>query len=88
MDSGADIATDQVSVLIAEDSLIQAQILKGKLEEAGYAVTHAADGQLALDAIRDARPTLVISDIEMPNMTGYELCSAVKGGYSLKRLEV
>ncbi len=75
-----------VNVLIAEDSAVQAQILEQKLRDAGYGVRVARDGALALESIRAERPTLVISDIEMPNMTGYELCSAVKSDADLRTI--
>jgi CheY-like chemotaxis protein len=59
-----------VTVLIAEDSRIQAQILSKKLEGAGFRVRVAENGAVALESIRKERPTVVISDIEMPTMTG------------------
>jgi sigma-B regulation protein RsbU (phosphoserine phosphatase) len=73
-----------VTVLIAEDSRVQGQILSEKLREAGFAVRLAADGAIALASARAERPTVVISDIEMPNMTGYELCSALKADPDLR----
>jgi sigma-B regulation protein RsbU (phosphoserine phosphatase) len=76
----------KASVLIAEDSRIQAAILADKLVEAGYEVRAAGNGQIALEMIRQRRPTLVISDIEMPEMTGYELCSTVKGDPQLRSI--
>jgi DNA-binding response OmpR family regulator len=75
-----------VTVLIAEDSRIQAQILSKKLEDAGFRVRVAENGAVALESIRKERPTVVISDIEMPTMTGYELCSAVKGDPELRTI--
>ena len=75
-----------VTVLIAEDSRIQSQILVEKLEAAGFQVRAAEDGEVALESIREQRPTIVISDIEMPKMTGYELCSAVKSDASLRNI--
>jgi sigma-B regulation protein RsbU (phosphoserine phosphatase) len=66
------------SILVVEDSRMQATILSNKLLAAGYEVRTAENGKLGLEAIRLQRPTLIISDIEMPTMTGYELCSAVK----------
>jgi sigma-B regulation protein RsbU (phosphoserine phosphatase) len=75
-----------VRVLVAEDSATQAQLLSAKLRAAGYDVRVAADGALALESIRADPPTIVISDIEMPNMTGYELCSAVKNDPELRRI--
>jgi two-component system sensor histidine kinase/response regulator len=67
-----------VEILIAEDSPTQAQRLKHILEEQGYHVTHAANGRLALEAARRCKPTLIISDVVMPEMDGYELCRRVK----------
>ena len=74
------------NVLIVEDSRIQAQILSNKLTEAGFEVRAAENGRVGLEMIRDQRPTLVISDIEMPEMTGYELCSAVKKDAQLRTI--
>ena len=75
-----------VSILVAEDSRIQARILEKKLRAAGYEVRVAENGAVALEEIRQRRPTLVISDIEMPRMSGYELCSAVKGDRELRTI--
>jgi len=76
----------QITVLIAEDSRIQREFLATKLQEAGFQVHAAEDGAIALESIRKQQPTIVISDIEMPNMTGYQLCDAVKSDASLRRL--
>ncbi|HEY3914130.1 MAG TPA: response regulator [Verrucomicrobiae bacterium] len=70
--------TRPVEILIAEDSPTQAQRLKHILEQQGYHVTHAANGRLALDAAKRLHPTLIISDVVMPEMDGYELCRQVK----------
>ena len=43
-----------------------------------------ADGQAALDLVREQAPAIIVSDIEMPTMTGYEFCKAVKAGYGIK----
>ncbi len=67
-----------VNILIAEDSPTQAQRLRYILEQQGYHVTHAANGRLALEAARQSKPTLVISDVIMPEMDGYELCRSLK----------
>src|SRR5579862_900491 len=66
------------TVLIAEDSKIQAKILENRLIAAGYTVRVAHDGAAAFELARQQKPTVIISDIEMPRMTGYEFCRAVK----------
>jgi signal transduction histidine kinase len=70
-------------ILIAEDSPTQAQQLRYILEQSGYEVTTAANGRLALEATRQSRPALIISDVMMPEMDGYQLCNAIKDDPSL-----
>jgi len=65
-------------ILIAEDSATQAQRLQHILEQHGYPVTGAANGRLALEAAQRNKPALIISDVIMPEMNGYELCRRVK----------
>ncbi len=78
--------TDKIDVLIAEDSRLQARMLHKKLEQAGYAVRWAENGKIALEMTRQQRPTLIISDIEMPEMSGYEFCQAVKSDPELRSI--
>jgi len=65
-------------VLIAEDSATQAKHLAHILEAQGYRVTSAANGALALEMAKRQKPSLVISDVIMPEMNGYELCAHIK----------
>ena len=65
-------------ILIVEDSLTQAVELRELLQEHGYRVTIANNGQEGLAAARKRRPDLIISDIIMPVMDGYEMCQAIK----------
>ena len=67
-----------LEVLIAEDSATQAQRLRHILEQHGYRVTIATNGRLALESVLRHKPGLIISDVVMPEMTGYELCSRIK----------
>ncbi len=75
-------------ILIAEDSPTQAQRLQHILEQQGFRVTAAANGRQALQAARSRRPTLIISDIIMPEMDGYELCRRVKSDDALGEVPV
>lgn len=77
-----------VEILIAEDSPTQAEQLQNLLEGHGYKVVAAANGRKALEALRRRRPALVISDIVMPEMNGYELCQAIKDDEALKDIPV
>jgi PAS domain S-box-containing protein len=65
-------------ILIAEDSLTQATQIKYLLESNHYIVTVAQNGKQALDWLSKHKPSLVISDILMPGINGYELCKKIK----------
>ncbi len=77
-----------MEILIAEDSRTQAQRLEYFLRQHGYEVTVAANGRLALAAARRRRPSLVISDVVMPEMDGYELCRNIKSDPMLAEVPV
>lgn len=76
----------KTEVVIAEDSRLQAKMLQKRLVEAGYEVRVGTNGREALALIRERPPQIIISDIEMPEMTGFELCSSVKTDPELKRI--
>jgi sigma-B regulation protein RsbU (phosphoserine phosphatase) len=76
--------TGGVDVLIAEDSRMQARILERRLTEAGHRVRWGENGALALALARERKPDIIVSDIEMPEMTGYEFCKAVKADPALR----
>lgn len=67
-----------VKILIAEDSPTQAQQLRHILMRQGYEVAVAANGRIALEMVPRFQPTLIISDVVMPEMDGYELSRAIK----------
>ncbi|MGB7543211.1 MAG: EAL domain-containing protein, partial [Burkholderiales bacterium] len=73
-----------IEILIAEDSRTQAEKLQHLLEEHGYTAVTAPDGKQALAAARRSKPTLVISDVLMPELDGYGLCKAIKSDDKLK----
>ena len=75
-------------ILIAEDSATQAQRLRHILEQQGYEVTATVNGRLALEAAQRSKPALIISDVVMPEMTGYELCRRIKADAHLADVPV
>lgn len=76
--------TIRANILIAEDSLTQAQKLTWLLEEAHYAVRCVRNGQQALQQMQQQMPDLLITDVVMPEMDGYELCQRVREAYGLE----
>lgn len=67
-----------LSLLVVEDSRTQAEYLKKILERADYQVSIAADGRQAIQAIGMDPPSLVLTDIIMPEMDGYAVCRWIK----------
>ena len=77
-----------VEILVVEDSPTQAMHLKYILEQHSYQVTVAKNGTEALEYMRTNKPTIVISDIIMPEMDGYELCRQIRADEHLKFIPV
>ncbi len=75
-------------VVIAEDSRIQGTVLRQRLLAAGYDAHVGLNGQLALELVRQHRPDVIVSDIEMPIMSGYEFCRAIKSDPALRQIPV
>lgn len=75
-------------VLVAEDSRTQAEMLKHTLETHGYTVTVAENGKAALELLESVRPEIIISDVVMPVMDGYEFCRAVKNDDRFRHIPV
>ena len=65
-------------IVLVDDEPHILRILELKVRNAGYEVTTAINGRDALDKIRDVRPHVVISDVNMPEMGGLELLAACK----------
>jgi diguanylate cyclase (GGDEF)-like protein len=79
---------DGVDILVVEDSATQAEQLRFLLEQENHRVRVAANGRLALAEVRARRPTLVITDVVMPEMDGYELCATLKADPAFKQIPV
>jgi diguanylate cyclase (GGDEF)-like protein len=80
--------SETLSVLVVEDSATQAAQLRSTLERHGYRVRVATDGMVALGMIAEQPPSLVISDILMPEMDGYQLCAAIRADETTRDLPV
>ena len=69
-----------MKILLCDDDEISLELLSGALEQQGYDVATATNGRQALDLLERGDCRLVISDWEMPIMSGLELCRAVRAG--------
>lgn len=75
--------------LIVDDFSTMRRIVRGLLKEIGYNnAEEAEDGAVALTMLRSAKFDFVVSDINMPNMTGFDLLAAIKKDDTLKHLPV
>jgi two-component system chemotaxis sensor kinase CheA len=72
------------SILVVDDSVTIRTFEKALLEAAGYDVTAASDGLEAWNLLQSKACDLIVSDVEMPNMTGFELTEKVRGDRNLK----
>jgi two-component system, chemotaxis family, sensor kinase CheA len=71
------------SLLVVEDSITSRSLLKNILETAGYDVAVAVDGIDALTTLRSGRFDLVVSDVEMPRMDGFDLTAKIRSDQRL-----
>ena len=69
---------DKPRVLLVDDSLLVQRMIREYFEPAGYDVTVAGNGQEALAAVKESRPDVIISDIIMPVMDGWEFCEQIR----------
>jgi two-component system chemotaxis sensor kinase CheA len=76
------------TILVAEDSLSTRELMKNILETHGYRVVTATDGLDALDRLTQMRPDLIVSDVQMPRMDGFEFCSTIKNNDQYKSIPV
>ncbi|MDJ0715660.1 MAG: response regulator [Prochloraceae cyanobacterium] len=75
-------------VLVVEDSLAQRQMIAELLQESGLNVKVASDGVEALTHIQEDSPDIVVLDIVMPKMNGYEVCRRLKSDPKTKDVPV
>ncbi len=76
------------NILVVDDTLANLQLLVGMLKERGYKPRVASGGELALQAVRSEPPDLILLDINMPDMDGYQVCEALKSDEKLKEIPV
>lgn len=82
------VAKHAIEILIVEDSPTQGQRLSYVLHSHGFSPTLVSSSTEALTSIHAHRPTLVLSDIVMPGMDGYQLCARIKSDPALADLPV
>jgi two-component system cell cycle response regulator len=80
--------TTAATVLVAEDSLVVRSILRSHLQEEGYAVVEAEDGEAAIARCKTSPPDAILLDIEMPGLDGHQVLAHLKAEDALKDIPV
>ncbi len=76
------------TILVVDDDEDVLRILRFSLERAGYAVQTASDGQQARDQIDRQRPDLIVLDLKMPRLNGYQLFAQLKSDEKTRSIPV
>ena len=69
---------DVACVVVAEDNLDNQRVIAEVVRRLGHQVIVTGDGQAALKAIAEHRPSLVVADVDMPHLNGLEMCRAIR----------
>lgn len=75
-------------ILIVEDNVTQGQHLVNLLENAGLQVHWAQDGQSALELLQHVQPEVIVLDVQLPDMNGFQVCKLIKSEDALKDIPV
>ena len=75
-------------ILVVDDSITVRRVTQRLLQREGYRVAMAADGLQALERLQEERPTVVLSDIEMPRMDGFDLARNIRADARLSNLPI
>ena len=70
--------SDKQTIMVVDDNLDNVEILRAFLESRGYTVASASDGRTALAQMEQVRPDLVLLDVMMPGMDGWQVCRTIK----------
>ncbi|MES2581655.1 MAG: Hpt domain-containing protein [Pseudomonadota bacterium] len=82
-------AVNQVPlILVVDDSITVRRVTQRLLKREGYRVALASDGLDALEKLQEEKPTVVLSDIEMPRMDGFDLARNIRGDAKLRDLPI
>jgi DNA-binding NarL/FixJ family response regulator len=73
-------ATEQPILIVDADAGVRGSVAS-VLKQAGYRTSEAASGEAALEAVRDERPRLVVVEVHLPGVSGYEVCRELRDGF-------
>ncbi len=87
-DETAESMTRGKTILVVDDSATVRKLIAGKLEKCGHTVFCSPDGVDAMAALEDVAPDLILLDINMPRMDGYQTCKAIRSKDETKNIPI
>ncbi|HEU5097579.1 MAG TPA: response regulator [Roseiflexaceae bacterium] len=81
-------ARDRARILVVDDSPVNRELMRSMLEPMGYAVVAAAGVREALELARERLPDLIVSDLHMPDQSGFDLIRAFKADPQLRDIKI
>ncbi|MBI2644379.1 MAG: response regulator [Candidatus Wildermuthbacteria bacterium] len=79
---------DAKKILLIEDEELLAGVLQRKLQESGYVVTVAQDGEIGIEKVRKEKPDLILLDMLLPKKDGMEVLEDIRGDAELSYIPV
>ncbi|MFB2981017.1 PleD family two-component system response regulator [Microseira sp. BLCC-F43] len=77
-----------VTILIVEDALSELELISTYLKESGYVAIGAVTGQEGLNLAIEKKPDVILSDVVMPGMSGFELCRKLKQNPATEKIPI
>ena len=77
-----------IRVLVVDDNFVNVKLLEELLKSASYEVATAMSGEAALEKVVQSRPDIVLLDVMMPDMDGYEVCRRIRQNEKTARVPV
>lgn len=84
MKDGNQVNANKDEILVVGDSHAHSERLRNLLEDHGFTVTAVENGKQAVDVLKKRKPSIIVSDVIMPEMDGWQLCQYVKKHVSLR----
>lgn len=80
--------TQTATILVVEDTPSELELMSHYLREEGYSVIHAVSAREALDKAAEQVPNVIVTDVVMPGMSGFELCRSLKRAAATAKVPV
>lgn len=79
---------NQKTILLVEDEPLLGKLLRQRLEKEGFGVLYARDGNEAIEALKNQKPDLILLDVILPKMSGFEIMERIKNDPALNKAPI